>query len=122
MKLRWCLGVALAFCGCSLLVDASDIDAGCPDGYKDCGECVRVDDARYGCDDVLCDPCNIPNAEPTCVDGQCEIERCWFGFGQVEDGCELPVLGDPKNCGSPNNACADGWLCIFGECVEPDPG
>ena len=119
--MRWPFSVALVLCGCSLLVDASDIDVGCPEGYKFCRGCVSIDDPRYGCDDVACTRCGFPNAEPKCEDGQCKIKRCLYGFGDPLDGaCANPVIGDPENCGAPSNACNPGELCIAGACLPPD--
>jgi hypothetical protein len=122
--LRCVVAMASAACGCSLLVDASDIDAGCPEGYKECPEgCVRDDDPRYGCASVSCnEPCLFLNAEPTCVDGECAIGRCFWGFGRASDGrCEAPVLSDPSHCGARNVRCPSGWHCYLGECRESLP-
>lgn len=117
--LRWLFSGAFAICGCSLLVDASDIDAGCPEGWKDCNGCVPVRDPKYGCNDSICDICALENAEPECSDdGRCVIARCLWGFGcPTSNGCMTPILGDPKNCGGCNVQCPEGWLCQLGECV-----
>ena len=122
--LRGFIGVAFAICGCSLLVDASDIDAGCPEGWKDCGGCVRIDDPAYGCRPGICGPaCALENAEPECTDdGRCVAARCLWGFGCPDsNGCLTPILGDPKNCGNCGSECQEGWLCDLGECVASLP-
>jgi hypothetical protein len=113
--LRWLFSVAFAVGGCSLLVDASDIDAGCPPGWKYCDGCVRVDDPMYGCGESLCDTCALENAEPVCEEGKCVVARCLWGFGCPD--CRTPILGDPKNCGGCNIECQAGWLCELGTCV-----
>ena len=65
-----------------------------------------------------------------CVDGACELECLnepnpfdpadWRNCnGLVDDGCEINVLTDPKNCGGCGNACAPGVECIEGKCGCP---
>lgn len=65
-----------------------------------------------------------------CVDGACELEcrndpssqtdmrNC---NGEIDDGCEIDVLKDPKNCGACGKACAAGDPCIKGKCGCPPP-
>jgi hypothetical protein len=67
-----------------------------------------------------------------CVDGVCELECMspalsfeqfdWRNCnGLVDDGCEVDVLTDPKNCGACGNACDPGVFCSGGKCGCP-PG
>lgn len=65
-----------------------------------------------------------------CIDGACEL-ACLSPFdmndpvdwrncnGLVDDGCEVNVLKDEKNCGVCGNACAAGVRCIGGKCGCP---
>jgi hypothetical protein len=112
--------------GCSLLVDTSDLDAGCPEGSKLCGDsgCVRLTDPAYGCKRDTCIPCSdVKNAVAVCMDLRCESE-CLEGFGC--DNCLVDLLTDEKNCGgccTPGEdceyQCATGQVCKEGECVAP---
>jgi hypothetical protein len=121
------LAVALAgLLGCSLLVDTSDLDAGCPSGTKLCAGdgCVAVDDPAYGCKRDSCIPCSdIRNAVAVCVDFECE-GQCLDGFGCA--GCLVDLLTDEDNCGgccSPGELCpfqcGDHEVCKEGRCVAP---
>jgi hypothetical protein len=116
----WCaMGLPIAFAvGCSLLVDASDVDHGCPAGTKLCDvKCVAIGDPAYGCDPVRCDPCRIANAIPTCRDQTCVVDNCLLGFGcPGSTGCEANVFIDPKNCGECHQACASAEICREGQC------
>ena len=111
--------------GCSLLVDTSDLDAGCPEGTKLCaGEgCVDLYDPAYGCRRDSCIPCTeVTNAVAECVDFECR-GKCLEGFGCA--GCGANLLTDEENCGgccgSPGEACEHrcmpGQLCNEGTCV-----
>ncbi|MBX3220317.1 MAG: hypothetical protein KF795_07330 [Labilithrix sp.] len=63
-----------------------------------------------------------------CIEGVCELQ-CMNepGYptdrrncnGEVDDGCEVDVLVDPKNCGACGNACAAGQPCLKGKCGCP---
>jgi hypothetical protein len=123
-SVRWMGGFALLLGGCSLLVDASEIDAGCAADEKRCYfECVKRDDPAYGCRPTQCEPCDLANGVPACgADDQCHAEYCLYGFARTRsDGvwkCSVqPVLADPANCGPFGAACLDGELCHAGKCV-----
>jgi len=105
------LAVALAgVLGCSLLVDTSDLDSGCPEGTKRCPGtgCVEVTDPAYGCALDTCAPCeNLTNAVAVCLDFRCE-GLCLEGF---DCGCLVNILTDEKNCGG---CCPDDLEpCVF---------
>ena len=106
--------------GCSFLVDASEIDRGCPPGEKLCGEelCVRVDDPAYGCRPTSCTPCTLDNAIPVCDGERCAVSACLFGFGCPNElGCEFNILTDRLHCGSCDTMCAAAESCQDGQCV-----
>ena len=78
---------------------------------KNCGSCGS--------------PCMmVPNAQVTCVAGNCAIGGCTMGYAdcnrQAGDGCEVAIVNDIKNCGAcgvvcpvPMNAQA---ACAMGKC------
>jgi hypothetical protein len=102
--------------GCSLAVDASDIDAGCRDDEKLCsGKCVLIDDPAYGCALEDCLACRLPNAIPKCEDYRCVPRVCLRGFCGAD--CALNKLTDENNCGECGNACNAGETCEAGSCV-----
>jgi hypothetical protein len=109
--------LALVFAGvlgCSLLVDTSDLDSGCPEGTKNCpGEgCVRLTDPAYGCTPDSCAPCeNLTNAAAVCFDLEC-VGLCLEGYGC--EGCLVNLLTDEQNCGG---CCTEGEPCRF-RCAE----
>jgi collagen triple helix repeat protein len=127
-----------------------DIDPNVPNGTASCsgGTEVVVCNAGFanangvaadGCEvDLLVDPNNcgsvgtvvpsVPNALLVgCVDGTFAIQECAPDFADVDhmfaDGCEVNLLTDPNNCGTPGNAVpaagflhAD-WGCVNGSIV-----
>jgi len=112
------LGLALVI-GCSLLVDAADIDAGCGPGRKLCGDqrCVDNDDPAYGCSATLCAaPCPpMKNAMPACAGETCVFRACAAGFGCA--GCSENILTSEEHCGDCNSPCALGEICQNGVCT-----
>ncbi len=106
--------------GCSLLVDTSDVDQGCPAGQKLCGtgHCVEQSDPAYGCSPDHCEPCSLANAIPICSQGNCVVNACLLGFGCRNDGgCPANLLIEIENCGSCGHRCDAGTSCRDGECV-----
>lgn len=118
--------LALVTLACSLVIDTSEIDAGCGDDMKICaGSCVRIDDPAYGCTMTECSPCEDGQGDPfgdrrlpICNGTDCDTDTCAFGFGCND--CTVPVLSDPANCGSCGNDCDPGWICLLGVCEDPD--
>jgi hypothetical protein len=110
--------------GCSLLVDTSDLDAGCPEGTKLCAGdgCVELDDPAYGCKRDSCIPCtDVTNAVAECDDFQCH-GKCLDGFGCAN--CLVNLLTDEGNCGDCcvageecEHRCAEGQVCKAGVCT-----
>jgi hypothetical protein len=111
------LGVLAFGCAgaCSLLVDTSGIDGGCPSGQKYCaGNCVPVSDPAYGCKTSTCDPCRTDNGIPRCDGSECVWDTCLYGFGCEK--CTAKVLIDENNCGYCGHECRSGE-CAAGDCV-----
>ena len=110
----------LALIGCSLVVDTSDIDAGCNAEEKLCnGRCVLRNDPAFGCEPGICTPCDLPNAVPSCNEAthECEATACVAGFGC--DKCRTNLLTDEANCGECHKPCGDAEVCANGTCVAP---
>lgn len=103
--------------GCSLMVETSDLDAGCP-GQRLCdGRCVSNTDPAYGCTPGVCGaPCTKQNGIPECVEGVCVLKECRYGFGC--ETCTTEVLTNELHCGSCNVECKTGERCINGQCSE----
>ena len=117
--------VDVANCGgCGTKCASIHARATCAGGKCSLGKCdVGWDDcdksAANGCETNLnVDPanctgcgqaCKLTNAKAGCSHG-CYLEACNFGFddcnSKPEDGCETPVLTDPKNCGGCGNSCS----------------
>ena len=119
-------GVALVSLACSLVIDTSEIDAGCGEGMKICaGSCVRIDDPAYGCTRTECSPCEDSEGDPfgdrrlpICEGTSCVTDTCAYGFGC--DDCTVPILSDPMNCGRCRNSCDPGSVCLLGVCQDPN--
>jgi hypothetical protein len=116
------LALLAVFSACSLAVDASDIDRGCSEGQKACGEglCVPLGDPAYGCRADSCEPCELSNAIPRCNGQACVVDACLEGFGcPGPGGCQTNLLFDRNHCGACGRAChapcRDG-ACVASEC------
>jgi hypothetical protein len=114
------LGLGLAaLVGCSLVVDTSDINEGCGEGYKPCfGHCVSSTDPAFGCADGICSACRIENAIAECQGNVCAIKQCVLGFGCGER-CETNLFTDEQHCGTCDTKCASDQLCANGVCITP---
>jgi hypothetical protein len=113
-----------AVVACTLMVDAGALEEGCPAGEKTCetapGEfqCVGLDNPLFGCDSLLCAPCNLWKAHVRCSSntGKCIKAGC---IGDWEDcipdvetatstlGCETDLRSTAAHCGSCNNNCQE---------------
>jgi len=113
---------------CSLTLDAEETGAGCPEGFKACGEpahCERPS-PENGCGADNCIPCGVRNAEPICSEsGECIIGGCNPGYGDcnenVSDGCEVNVYESVDHCESCDKLCEPEEhvaepLCARGQC------
>jgi len=101
--------------------------AACDFGFDNCD-----DDPTNGCEfPVLSDPqncgaCNnvcvpVPHAVPECSFGACKLAVCAAGYADCnskpDDGCEVNIYTDTKNCGRCGAACPGAQVCINGECT-----
>ena len=112
----------------------------CPDGF---GTCASGGGPAYKCGTDLkrdvdhCGACGNKclhygrlHMTSRCIEGGCELE-CWSPKmpgdegewrncnGKVDDGCEVDVNTDDKNCGACGNVCANGVPCVEGKCGCP---
>lgn len=100
----------------------ADGACGCPEGFEECdGVCVDTssDSANCGSCGFSCEG-RDNTVSGACVEGKCELE-CTGSFadcdGDAENGCEVPILSDPENCGGCGIACREDQLCGGGECI-----
>ncbi|MBN2196302.1 MAG: hypothetical protein JW751_26045 [Polyangiaceae bacterium] len=98
----------------------------CPTGWECCDEtCVNPLTNADHCGDCG-QACEIENATPACVDGDCAIGECDEGYSdcdeEVANGCESDPQSDPDNCGECGAACARSQACLAGACGQPPCG
>jgi len=112
-------------------VDAGDGSAPCSVGTKSCsGQCVQVNDPKYGCDPVSCTACPADTTKhqaPTCdTNAKCAFSTaCDTGFGDCDanpaNGCETSTGTDVANCGTCKNTCGttntSAVACTAGKCA-----
>ncbi len=93
-------------------------DTGCEkdlsNDINNCGICKQV--------------CALPNADPQCIAGECQIKICKLGFkdcnNKPSDGCEINTTNDNLNCGDCNIEClvdyaktkCDNSKCVIESC------
>jgi hypothetical protein len=78
---------------------------GCGHACKAGGVCH---DGRCSCETATCPQGQHPDPEQAC--------ECVCDSGELCDGGCVDVDSDPANCGSCGNTCADGDVCVSGEC------
>ncbi len=99
----------------------------CDKNYGDCNN-----DESDGCESDLtslktCGDCNTDCSVPmlgveefACVSGLCEVAKCKAGRancnGKHNDGCEVYLNDDPKNCSMCNFDCGENSICENGKC------
>ncbi len=102
----------------------------CKPGEVYCdGICTNLTSNDYACGacDNWCNfwpppgaPAPPKNMKYGCVDSTCDQLKCnspWTNCnGDLEDGCEVDLTKDPKNCGRCGDACAAGEVCVGGTC------
>ncbi len=98
-------------------IDVADFQLVQPQGCQLDGDCQSGHCVDGACCDSAC--ANLPNAASTCAGGVCAITSCSAGHGDcdgdVGDGCEADLGGDPHNCGGCGGDCGGG-SCLHGAC------
>lgn len=92
----------------------------CPDSPFLCGVDLSSDDENCGSCGHRCPTLGAVNAVTKCVEGECKLGCSTARMdcnGLAEDGCEVDVTRDAKNCGLCGNACPANFACSSGECV-----
>ncbi len=103
----------------------------CFAGFADCDHQPGDGcEAAITSDPMNCGGCGRPclgdeNATPGCFGGMCTIAQCNPGFGDCNvnpnDGCEIDLQSDPRNCGMCRNVCVPAANaavdCQAGQCA-----
>jgi Cys-rich repeat protein len=91
---------------------------------NNCGSCGNVCGNGLVCTNggCTCAKCNFPNAASSCVNNVCIMGACVQGFADCNnsnnDGCEVNLNSDPKNCGKCGMVCPQNLPgCFGGTCV-----
>jgi Cys-rich repeat protein len=78
---------------------------------------IRTDGANCGGCGRACRPLN---GAGRCTAGACVVTACEPGFADCnmrpEDGCEVSLNSDARNCGTCGTACPSGQVCQMGRC------
>ncbi|HEY6723893.1 MAG TPA: hypothetical protein VI197_07670 [Polyangiaceae bacterium] len=78
------------------------------DGDNVCETNTTLDVEHCGACDTVCE---LPNATPQCVGGECEILECEPPYEDCDldptNGCEVDLEADPDHCGGCFNACVE---------------
>lgn len=96
---------------CSLALDTSVLNEGCPEGTKACfGKCVSIRLPEYGCGRAGCAPCALQHATSNCSDSnECSIAQCTPPFdscdGIAATGCETNTDESAIHCGGCTTDC-----------------
>jgi|GEM_PF-2504904 len=108
-------------CECKLLF------GNCNNKYDDgCEKDLSADINNCG---ICNQKCTLPNADPKCVSGVCQINNCKSGFmdcnNKPADGCEANIKTDPTHCGDCNTDCSNlpnvnSISCNNGNCIIND--
>lgn len=112
----------------------TDTCVGCAPNETLCGTvCADLvsNDANCGACGTVCPrfPAGYPAAPKSmyygCANSVCNNLKCLMGYancnGELNDGCEVDLSKDPKNCGGCGIECAAGEACLKGVC-QCNPG
>ncbi|MDF2691942.1 MAG: hypothetical protein K0S65_325 [Labilithrix sp.] len=91
--------------------------------YFKCQVNLLTDNDNCGACGHSCQDFALFGTGTRCMDGEC-VASCNDPArrncnGIPDDGCEVDVRKDPRNCGSCGNVCAAGVRCIDGHCGCP---
>jgi len=104
----------------------------CDDAFADCnGDLTSA--STDGCEvDTETEPehcgacgvvCEADNAVTGCAAAACVVAMCDDGWGDCDgaydDGCELDVSSDARNCGACGTVCTGSETCVDGVCTPP---
>ncbi len=119
--------------GCGTAVDCNDTDAAVRPGATEVcdgvdNDCDGLVDEGFNLNTDLSNcgacgnTCAFPNANASCVNGQCQIGSCNTGFadcdGIATNGCETNLLSDVNNCGTCGQSAVDGLQCTTDVCIN----
>jgi hypothetical protein len=95
----------------------------CDGGETNCGGyCTRLDDNPWSCGacGYACPGIDRPHFVATCRFGVC-AGRCEDKYADCDrigdNGCEINIYVDNRNCGACGNACAPNQVCSGGKCL-----
>ena len=110
---------------CGLNMHCSSFACYCDANFADCDTnsvngCETSLTSTSNCG--LCwNQCSLPNAISECPYGFCAVESCAQGFGNCdainENGCEILIDSDSRNCGACGTVCPEHTFCQNGDCV-----
>jgi len=114
--------------GCTATLDLTDLQQGCPEGYKECsGECVSLEDPDHGCAAESCGACALSNGTAKCTsDGACIADTCRDGYKVCDGACvstSNPLYGcgrsrcDPCILPNATPSCGIDGDCAVGSCI-----
>src|SRR6185369_8295881 len=114
-----------AAAGCS---NGSCVIAMCSPGFGNCNAMQNDGcEADLTADAKSCGACgrqcvSPPNVAVSCVNGNCVVGGCAQGFADcnnnMNDGCEVNLTGDAKNCGKCGTVCMGGGQNAVAGCVK----
>ncbi|MDF2694419.1 MAG: hypothetical protein K0S65_2802 [Labilithrix sp.] len=100
-------------------------ECGCPAGLTACdGFCADLNNDNFNCKACGSEcpywanagwPEPPPNMMYSCDQGECQHLTCVPGWGncdgKLDNGCEVDLTRDPKNCAACGQECASGQVC-----------
>ena len=98
------------------------------EGFNNCGECGRRCELANSIS--TCSPIDIPPTNPSLPSSLCLLTKCKEGFadcdGDHENGCEINLQTDDRNCGECDQLCdfpnsssqCDQAICVINQCAD----